>query len=90
MEAELAEKEDELIRILESYKYGIPPSGKLLWPTDGRFVSGFGYRIHPILRYRRFHYGIDIAAPYGTPVIAAAGGEVIQAGYFEKLKDTVT
>ena len=82
MEAELAEKEDELIKILESYKYGIPPSGKLFWPTKGVLVSGFGYRIHPIFRVNRFHSGVDIGASYGTPVVAAAGGEVIQSGYF--------
>ena len=82
MEAEFAEKEDELIKILESYKYGIPPSGKLLWPASGLMTSGFGYRIHPILGINRFHSGIDIGAPYGSQVIAAAGGEVIQSGYF--------
>jgi len=82
MEAEFAEKEDELIKILESYKYGIPPSGKLLWPASGPMMSGFGYRIHPILGINRFHSGIDIGAPYGSQVIAAAGGEVIQSGYF--------
>jgi len=82
MEEELAEKEEELKRILESYRYGIPPSGKLVWPAAGPFISGFGYRIHPILGTRRLHAGIDIGAPYGTAVKAAAGGEVIQAGYF--------
>jgi murein DD-endopeptidase MepM/ murein hydrolase activator NlpD len=82
MEAEFAEKEDELIKILESYKYGIPPSGKLLWPASGPMLSGFGYRIHPILGINRFHSGIDIGAPHGAQVIAAAGGEVIQSGYF--------
>jgi len=45
-------------------------------------MSGFGYRIHPILGTRRFHAGIDIGAPYSAAVRAAAGGEVIQAGYF--------
>jgi murein DD-endopeptidase MepM/ murein hydrolase activator NlpD len=82
MEAELAEKEDELIKILESYQYGMPPAGELLWPTKGILVSGFGYRIHPIFRVNRFHSGIDIGASYGAPVVAAAGGEVIQSGYF--------
>ena len=82
MEEELEEKEKELTRILESYRYGIPPSGKLAWPATGPLISGFGYRIHPILGINRFHSGIDIAAPYGTAVKAAAGGEVIQAGYF--------
>ena len=82
MEEELAEKEKELTRILESYRYGIPPSGKLIWPAAGPLMSGFGYRIHPILGTKRFHAGIDIGAPYGAAVRAAAGGEVIQAGYF--------
>ena len=82
MEEELAEKEEELTRILESYRYGMPPSGKLIWPAAGPMISGFGYRIHPILGINRFHSGIDIAASYGTTVKAAAGGEVIQAGYF--------
>lgn len=82
METEFAEKEEELIKILESYRYGIPPSGKLLWPASGPMLSGFGYRIHPILGTNRFHSGIDIGAPHGARVIAAAGGEVIQAGYF--------
>ncbi len=82
MESDLAEKEDELIKILESYKYGIPTSGKLLMPAEGILTSNFGYRIHPILGVKRFHSGMDIAAPYGTPVVAAAGGEVILAGYF--------
>lgn len=82
MEAELAKKENELIKILESYKYGIPPFGKLRWPAAGPLLSGFGNRIHPILGSNRFHYGIDIGAPYGAQVVAAAGGEVIQAGYF--------
>jgi len=82
MEDELAEKEKELIRILESYRYGIPPSGKLLWPSAGPFLSGFGYRIHPILGINRLHAGIDIGSPYGTAVKAAAGGKIIQAGYF--------
>lgn len=82
MEEELADKEKELIRILESYRYGIPPSGKLLWPSAGPLLSGFGYRIHPILGTNRLHAGIDIGSPYGTSVKAAAGGKVIQAGYF--------
>ncbi|MFC2144973.1 murein hydrolase activator EnvC family protein [Actinomycetota bacterium] len=82
MEEELAEKEKELIRILESYRYGIPPSGKLLWPSAGPLLSGFGYRRHPIIGVNRMHNGIDIGSPYGTTVKAAAGGKIIQAGYF--------
>jgi murein DD-endopeptidase MepM/ murein hydrolase activator NlpD len=45
-------------------------------------LSGFGYRRHPIIGVNRMHNGIDIGSPYGTTVKAAAGGKIIQAGYF--------
>ncbi len=54
---------------------------RLIWPVRGRITSGFGYRIHPIFKTRRFHAGIDIAAPAGTAVKAAASGEVLYAGW---------
>ncbi len=82
MEKELEIKEAEVKRILESYKYGSAPSGKFMWPVAGRITSGFGNRIHPIFGVWRFHSGIDIAAPYGTLIKAADGGQVVQAGYF--------
>jgi murein DD-endopeptidase MepM/ murein hydrolase activator NlpD len=52
------------------------------WPARGVFTSGFGMRRHPIFRIRRMHTGQDIAAPYGTPVQAAAEGQVIYTGWF--------
>lgn len=38
-------------------------------------------RLHPILKYRRPHYGTDYAAPYGTEIMAVGNGVVLQASY---------
>jgi len=81
MEAQLTAKETEIARILEALRYGSAPNGKLMWPTAGRLISGFGNRRHPIFGGIRFHSGIDLAAASGTPIFAADGGEVIQTGY---------
>ena len=54
---------------------GIPSTHGLVWPVSGPVVSGFG------MRWGRMHEGIDIAAPTGTPIRAAAGGSVISAGW---------
>lgn len=52
-----------------------------LWPCDGFFSSPFGYRIHPILGYARFHAGCDVSASTGTPIHATAAGRVTNADY---------
>jgi len=56
-------------------------NGALLRPVAGPVTSGYGWRIHPIFGTREFHTGIDIAAPYGTPVEAAHDGTVIFNGW---------
>ena len=50
-------------------------------PVSGRVTSGFGERFHPILGYERFHAGVDLAAVRGTPIVAAADGRVVSAGW---------
>ncbi len=37
--------------------------------------------MHPILRIRRPHYGVDYAAPVGTPVHAIGDGRITQTGF---------
>ncbi|MBN1338944.1 MAG: M23 family metallopeptidase [Bacteroidales bacterium] len=44
-----------------------------------RIASGFGYRIHPILKRRMFHDGMDFTAPTGTNIYATGAGTVIEA-----------
>jgi len=45
------------------------------------FSSPFGYRIHPIYGDWRFHYGVDLSAPQGTPIVATRSGVVTTTDY---------
>jgi murein DD-endopeptidase MepM/ murein hydrolase activator NlpD len=47
----------------------------------GRVSSPFGWRVHPIFHTRKLHTGVDLAAPEGTRVYAAADGVVERAGW---------
>jgi murein DD-endopeptidase MepM/ murein hydrolase activator NlpD len=56
------------------------PQGKgamkgYVWPAQGVFTSGYGWR------WGRMHRGIDVAAPVGTPIVAAAPGVVSYSGW---------
>lgn len=44
-----------------------------------RMASGFGYRIHPIYKTRKFHGGMDFSAPKGTPIYATGNGRILKA-----------
>jgi len=50
-----------------------------IWPIEGRVASSFGERMDPFNGEGAFHAGIDIDAPYGTPVRATADGDVTTA-----------
>ncbi|MBU4449996.1 MAG: peptidoglycan DD-metalloendopeptidase family protein [Actinobacteria bacterium] len=81
MENQLISKETEITNILHNYNYGTAPTGRLLWPTNGRISSKFGSRTSKTTGRTRVHNGIDIYAPLGTPVIAADSGQILKAEY---------
>lgn len=55
--------------------------GDYILPTEGRVSSPFGTRVHPTRGTVHTHSGIDIAAPEGTPVVAAQVGVVTRRAY---------
>ena len=71
---------DDLIKLavhkeemLKSVPAIIPISNKDLTRT----ASGYGWRIHPIYKISKFHYGMDFTAPFGTDVYATGNGTVV-------------
>jgi murein DD-endopeptidase MepM/ murein hydrolase activator NlpD len=69
------------VQWLEAIGVGRETSTGFRMPVQGRMTSPFGYRIHPILRYRRMHTGIDFGAAYGAPIVASGPGTVSSAGW---------
>lgn len=57
--------------------------GKFKWPAPSytRISDDYGNRIHPTLGVQQFHNGVDMAAPSGSPILAAYDGEVVAAAY---------
>ncbi|MEO5971904.1 MAG: M23 family metallopeptidase [Sphingomicrobium sp.] len=58
-----------------------PAANAMMWPVAARITSGFGLRVHPILRFARMHRGVDFGAGWGTQIVAAADGQVVGAGW---------
>ena len=87
--AEAAKKKQQEVLAAESrasvsgnniVKYG---GGQFCWPAPSytRISDDYGTRIHPILGVEKFHNGVDMAAPSGSPILAAADGYVVAAAY---------
>jgi len=70
--------------IVKSAKTGtnVVVTGGFTKPVPGKITSPYGSRIHPIFKRKIFHSGIDIGAPYGTPIKAANSGKVIFVGWY--------
>jgi murein DD-endopeptidase MepM/ murein hydrolase activator NlpD len=61
----------------QTQKLAATPS---IWPTSGYVTSGYGNRVSPFTGRVQFHSGLDIAADFGTIVVAPASGRVVLSG----------
>ncbi|HKK95656.1 MAG TPA: peptidoglycan DD-metalloendopeptidase family protein [Anaerovoracaceae bacterium] len=63
---------------------GSDPSAQgMVWPTTTRWITSYyGWRIHPVLGYSKFHSGIDVGVGSGNPIYAAKSGVVILSQYY--------
>ena len=70
----LAKQKEEMLRC-------IPAIQPISQSSHAMFVSGFGYRIHPIYKTKKMHCGADWSAPQGTKLYATGDGVVVYAEY---------
>ncbi len=87
LEAMAAQEEADAAALAErirSWSYITVSRTGWVWPvgTFADITSGFGPRSQPTPGASSYHRGVDIAAPYGTPVLAANNGVVEDAGWF--------
>jgi len=81
----LQNKADDLQRSFDTLKTFFESNASFLasqpsiWPTNGWTSSGYGYRMDPFTQKQTFHYGLDIVATMGNPVVAPADGFVAEA-----------
>lgn len=82
-EDQLEKEAQELGELVKNLSSDRKYSGSMRWPLPGYRVGNrrFGYYVHPILKVRKFHGGIDIGAPMGTYIHAASDGTVVSAGW---------
>lgn len=75
----------EINRLVGKSGFGgssVPGSGVFSYPVHGRLTSPFGMRRHPIFKVVSFHSGVDLAAPFGTAIMASDTGRVIFNGWY--------
>ena len=66
----------EMARDKEQMLASIPAIQPVANKNLKRMASGYGYRIHPIYKVRKMHWGMDFTAPTGTPIYATGDGKV--------------
>ena len=80
LEAAVAAERAQLAEAGEAIVYD---GGMFKWPALSytRISDDYGNRTHPILGVQQFHNGVDMAAPGGSPILAAYDGKVVAAAY---------
>jgi murein DD-endopeptidase MepM/ murein hydrolase activator NlpD len=78
----LAMKREKKMASIPSIK---PVRGDKL-KKDIELLSGFGWRIHPVYKVKKFHYGMDFTSPQGTVIVSTGDGKVtkierVRSGY---------
>lgn len=58
-------------------------------PSVVRISDEYGWRTHPILKVKQFHNGVDMAAPGGSPILAAYSGKVVASDYSSSMGNYV-
>ncbi len=71
---------EELVKTREKRSACVPAIQPVSNEDLKRMASGFGMRFHPILKYRKFHEGMDFTAPVGTKIYATGEGSVYKVG----------
>ena len=66
----------EMARNKENLLASIPAIQPVANKNMKRMASGYGYRIHPIYKVRKMHWGTDFSAPSGTPIYATGDGRI--------------
>jgi len=79
---EISSRERSLreLKVFIEEKASVLAATPTILPVKGRLTAGYGYRKSPFTSQRELHEGLDIAAPYGSPIVATADGIVTFAG----------
>jgi murein DD-endopeptidase MepM/ murein hydrolase activator NlpD len=81
IEADLQAESNRIAQMLGSGGGAPMGNGTFIWPVQAPITSPFGYRTDPVTGATAFHAGIDLGAPCGTPIKAAATGTIVSAGF---------
>ncbi|MGV8995972.1 MAG: M23 family metallopeptidase [Parvibaculaceae bacterium] len=75
------ETNDGKVAFMDQDGRGVVPMALAAPIHNARMTSPFGWRVHPVLKVRKFHNGVDFAAARGTPIYAAEDGTVDTMGW---------